>query len=80
RAQAAHALGVNGPAAARAVPALINMLTSDKAPEARRQAAIALGHIGERAALPALEEAKFSADPYLSQAALAAIASLKAEQ
>lgn len=73
RAYAARALGLNGRAAAQAVPALIALLTTDEGPEVRRQAATALGLIGDRAALPALERARDSADPYLSEAALAAI-------
>jgi len=73
RAHAARALGLNGRAAAQAVPALITLLTTDEGPEVRRQAATALGNIGDRAALPALERARYSADPYLSEAALAAI-------
>jgi HEAT repeat protein len=69
RAHAAAALGVNGRAAAQAVPSLIKILTTDEDHEARRQAAAALGHIGEPSALPALERAEHSSDPYLSQAA-----------
>lgn len=73
RAQSARALGANGSAARRAVPRLIKLLTSDKEQEVKRQAATALGRIGDRAALPALERAERDPDPYLSQAALEAI-------
>lgn len=69
RAHAAAALGINGRAAAQAVPPLIKVLTTDEDHEARRQAAEALGQIGEPSALPALERAEHSSDPYLSQAA-----------
>lgn len=73
RARAAHALGVNGRAAAQAVPQLVTLLTSDKDNEVRRQAATSLGLIGERSALPALNQAQHDPDPYLSLAALDAI-------
>jgi len=73
RAQSARALGANGRAAAGSVPLLIKLLTSDKDQEVKRQAATALGRIGDRAALPALEHAQHDRDPYLSQAALEAI-------
>jgi HEAT repeat protein len=69
RAHAAAALGANGRASAQAVPNLVKMLTTDNDHDARRQAATALGRIGEPSALPALERAARSADPYLSQAA-----------
>jgi HEAT repeat protein len=77
RAHAAAALGVNGRAAAQAVPNLVKLLTTDEDHEARRQAATALGRIGEPSALPALEHAQQSSDPYLSQAAREAIAHLQ---
>lgn len=73
RAQSARALGVNGRAATGSVPLLAKLLTSDTEQEVKRQAAIALGRIGDRAALPALEKAERSHDPYLSHAALEAI-------
>ncbi|HXG93764.1 MAG TPA: HEAT repeat domain-containing protein [Blastocatellia bacterium] len=73
RAKAACALGVNSRAAARAVPILIKLLTSDKEHEVKRQSAIALGLIGEPSALPALERAVRDPDPYLSRAAIDAI-------
>ncbi|HEX5734366.1 MAG TPA: HEAT repeat domain-containing protein [Blastocatellia bacterium] len=73
RAQAARALGANGRAAARAVPSLIRVLTSDQDLEAKRQAATALGQIGDQSALPALEAALRASDPHLSSAALTAI-------
>jgi HEAT repeat protein len=73
RAQAAHALGVNKGAAMQAVPALINLLSKDSDEEVRRQAATALGQIGDRSALSALERARRDKDPYLVQAAIDAI-------
>jgi HEAT repeat protein len=73
RAQAARALGVNGSAATRAVPALVGLMTSDPDNEVKRQIATALGSIGDRSALPALERATHDKDPYLAQAALEAI-------
>jgi HEAT repeat protein len=76
RAQSAHALGVNGTAAAKAVPALVKLLERDEDGEARRQAAIALGRIGHRSALSALERARHDRDPYLAQAAREAITAI----
>ena len=73
RAQAAHALGVNKRDAMQAVPALINILSKDSDEEVRRQAATALGQIGDRSALSALERARRDKDPYLVQAATDAI-------
>lgn len=69
RAQTARALGVNGSAASFAVPALIRLLGSDPDGEVKRQAATALGSIGDRSALPALERASRDSDSYLAQAA-----------
>jgi HEAT repeat protein len=69
RAQTARALGVNGRAAAPTVPALINLLLSDPDREVKRQAATALGLIGDRSALPALERARDDSDSYLAGAA-----------
>ncbi len=69
RARAAHALGVNGSAATQAVSTLIRLLASDQDGEVKRQAATALGSIGDRSALPALERASRDSDPYLVQAA-----------
>jgi HEAT repeat protein len=73
RAQAARALGVNGRAAVQTVPALMTLLTKDGDNEVKRQAAGALGQIGDRSALPALERATHDKDPYLAQAAIDAI-------
>jgi HEAT repeat protein len=73
RAQAARALGVNGAAAKQSVPTLKMLLTSDEDGEVKRQAAAALGSIGDRSALRALERAAREGDPYLAQAALDAI-------
>jgi HEAT repeat protein len=77
RAHAAAALGVNGRAAAQAVPDLVRVLTKDEDHEARRQAATALGRIGEPSALAALQDAERSSDPYLSQAAREATAQIR---
>lgn len=73
RAQAARALGVNGRAAAQAIPALIELLSKDGDNEVKRQAAEALGKIGDRSSLAALERARHDRDPYLVQAAAEAI-------
>lgn len=73
RAQAARALGVNGRSAAHTVTALIALLTQDVDAEVRRQAAHALGQIGDRSALPALHRAKRGRDPYLAETAADAI-------
>ena len=73
RARASYALGVNGRMAVSAVAKLIELLSVDKDNEVRRQAAGALGSIGDRAALPALERARHDKDPYLVQAAAEAI-------
>jgi HEAT repeat protein len=73
RAQSARALGTNKRAASRAVPNLIRVLTSDPDYETKRQAAWALGEIGDPSALPALEAARRAPDPYLNSAALTAI-------
>ena len=73
RAQSARALGANGRAAAASTSLLIKLLDSDKDQDVRRHAATALGQIGERSALPALERAARNHDPYLSQAAREAI-------
>ncbi|HSB08156.1 MAG TPA: HEAT repeat domain-containing protein [Blastocatellia bacterium] len=77
RAQAARALGVNGISAAQAVSKLINLLNSDPDNEVKRQAATALGRIGDRAALEPLERARRDKDPYLAQAALDAIRQIR---
>lgn len=73
RAHAARALGVNGRSAVLTVAALIVMLTKDEDAEVRRQAATALGQIGDRSALPALHRAKRHRDPYLATIATDAI-------
>jgi HEAT repeat protein len=52
------------------VPALIDALTNETLPDdVRREAARALGLIGDRAALPALRIVSSAADPYLSRLA-----------
>lgn len=73
RAHAARALGVNGAAAIQSVPTLKKLLTSQDDGEVRRQAATALGSIGDRSALTALELARHDKDPYLVQAAIESI-------
>lgn len=73
RAHAARALGINGSTATQAVPRLSKLLTSDEDGEVKRQAATALGAIGDRLALPALELARHDKDPYLVQAAIESI-------
>lgn len=73
RARAARALGVNGSSAGSAVTNLIRLLASDEESEVKRQAAAALGLIGDRSALSALERARNSRDPYLVDAAIEAI-------
>lgn len=73
RARAAAALGANGPAARNAAARLIKLLQSDKDHEVKREAAKALGMIGQRTALPALQRFAQDADPYLRQAAVEAI-------
>jgi HEAT repeat protein len=77
RAQAAHALGVNGQGASQTVPNLIGLLAKDEDAEVRRCAAAALGQIGDRSALPALERARHDRDPYLDQVAIDAINIIK---
>lgn len=69
RAQAARALGVNGQSASQAVPALVKLLGQDSDAEVKRQSATALGLIGDRSALPALERASYDSDSYLAEAA-----------
>lgn len=73
RAYAVYALGINGRDATEAVPAIVRLFTSDDDLEVRRQAAHALGRIGDRSVLPQLERARHSSDPYLRQAAIEAI-------
>lgn len=77
RAVAARGLGVNGPAASPFVSNLMALLTSDEDNEVKRQAASALGLIGDRSALPALDHARHDKDPYLAQAALDAIRAIQ---
>jgi HEAT repeat protein len=60
-----------------AVPALTFALTNEMNPlEVRREAAVALGLIGDQAAKAVLTEATTSDDPYLAQAANEALRSL----
>lgn len=71
RAQSARALGRQS--ASQAVTVLINLISTDKDSEVKRQTALALGLIGDPAALPALRSASQSSDPHLSEAATEAI-------
>jgi HEAT repeat protein len=80
RAQAARALGVNGSAAAKAVPELVKLLERDEDGEPRRQAAIALGRIGDRSAISALQQASRDKDPYLVQSARDAIVAIEGKK
>jgi HEAT repeat protein len=73
RAHSARALGVNGATAKQAVSDLTRLLANDDDGEVKRRAAIALGSIGDRSALPSLELARHDKDPYLVQAALESI-------
>ena len=73
RAQAAYALGLRASRAANAVATLIRLLERDRAHTVRQEVATALGRIGDRAALSALEKAERNPDPYLSLAAREAI-------
>lgn len=68
RRAAAHSLGQIRSRAA--VPALIAVLTDERAPDdVRREAANSLGLIGDAAAVPALRAALTARDPHLSRAA-----------
>lgn len=73
REHAALALGVNGKAARRATPRLIQGLDSDPSIPVKRQAAIALGLIGDPSARASLERARLSPDHILGRAAAAAL-------
>lgn len=68
RRAAAHSLGQIGSRAA--VPALITVLSDERAPDdVRREAANSLGLIGDPSAAPALRATMASRDPYLSRIA-----------
>src|SRR5262245_2620084 len=73
RGQAGRALGMNGKTASGSVQKLIALLAGDADHEVKRQAAIALGQIGDSAAIPTLKGFIHSEDPYLAQSALDAI-------
>ncbi|MDQ3686272.1 MAG: HEAT repeat domain-containing protein [Acidobacteriota bacterium] len=77
RRAAVRALGDIG--SREAVPALIGILSNDRAADdVRREAARSLGRIGDAAAIPALQRAALDArDPYLSQHALEALRKLE---
>jgi HEAT repeat protein len=61
-----------------AVPLLIETLSDERAPDdVRREAARALGLIGDPASLPALRAALTSRDPYLSRIAFEAVRALE---
>jgi HEAT repeat protein len=69
---AAHSLGQIGNRAA--TPALIEVLTDEKAEDdVRREAAWALGRIGDPSAVTALQQALIARDPYLAGAAQEAL-------
>lgn len=73
---AAHSLGQIHSKAS--VPVLIAVLENETYPmHVRREAAIALGTIGDQAALPAVRAALNSADPYLAEAAKASLRQLR---
>jgi HEAT repeat protein len=80
RAQAARALGVNESGASQAGASLVKLLTSDPDSEVKRQAATALGRIGDRSALDVLAQAALDKDPYLAQAAQEAIAAINSNK
>jgi HEAT repeat protein len=68
----AHSLGRVGSRAG--VPALIYALSTDAFPDdVRREAARALGLIGDPSAVPALQAATDARDPYLSRIAYEAL-------
>jgi len=73
RERSARALGRYGRASASAVPTLIRLLTTDPGHGVKLQAAIALGEIGDRSALPDLETATHDKNPYVSRAATEAV-------
>jgi HEAT repeat protein len=76
---AAHSLGQIGSRAG--VPALVVVLQDEKAEDdVRREAAIALGAIGDASAIPVLRGALTARDPYLSQAAQEAIRKISRSQ
>jgi HEAT repeat protein len=61
-----------------AVPVLVETLSDERAPDdVRREAARALGLIGDPASLPALRAALASRDPYLSRIAFEAVRALE---
>jgi HEAT repeat protein len=62
-----------------AVPALITALANERAgDDVRREAARALGLIGDPTAIPTLRSALATRDPYLSEIAAEAIRKLEA--
>jgi HEAT repeat protein len=69
---AARSLGQIGSKAG--LPALIQALQDEQSEaDVRRESAIALGAVGDSSALPLLREALTAVDPYLAEAAQAAI-------
>ncbi len=75
REAAAWALGEIGPGAKSAVPVLIVVLLTDSM-HARKEAAIALGKIGDPAAIPALASSLYDESPWVRIASAEAIAQL----
>ncbi len=75
----AHSLGQIG--RREASPTLIGLLQDEKAEtDLRREAAIALGEIGDEAALPVLRSVLTANDPHLSQSAFHAIKRISANR
>ena len=76
---AAHSLGQIGNRAA--TPALLSVLTDEKAEDdVRREAAWALGRIGDTSAITALQQALTARDPYLAEAAQEALRKIAKSQ
>jgi HEAT repeat protein len=71
RREAVRALGRVG--AAEALPDIVARLREDREAEVRRRAAEALGALGDERAREALREAVQDADPYVADAAVAAL-------
>jgi HEAT repeat protein len=64
-----------------AIPVLIQVLESSaEADDTRREAAVALGQIGDRSAQASLSKCTSSHDPYLAQSCKAALSNLQVSQ
>lgn len=81
RAAAATELETIGAGAAKAIPALVHVLESDRTEEVRRSAAEALGSIGPAAqeAIPALAQALGAESVYMRWAATKALKAITAQ-